>query len=399
MYLTRSTDDGQTWGPSGGVTIRSPRANSTNFTGAFVTVGPDHAVYVFWRDATSNASILMRKSTDQGQTFGDPVTVAGLKSQGLQGDLGLTDSTGRSFRTNTFPQAAVNPVTGDLYVVYDDKGHGSQDKADIYFTQSSDGGQTWSKPIQVNDDATLNDQWQPALAVTPDGSHVGIFWYDRRLDPADNLIDRFGTIGTVSCHSVSFAPNFRITDVSFPPAFGQDPIVDPTYMGDYDMAVADNSYFYTTWGDNRLGDASFANQPDVRFAKIPVSGEEAETAVPALRRGGETLTVSATPAAVALSAGVVPSGAGTRARDVGVDGSTGGGGLAETVADPIFAVVGDEVALGVHPTPQAVVVHSLPSAPAALPRFDALLTMGAGGRTMGLPKDNWMRDLLFANLS
>jgi hypothetical protein len=35
----------------------------------------------------------------------------------------------------------------------------------------------------------------------------------------------------------------------------------------------------------------------------------------------------------------------------------------------------------------------------ALPRFDALLAMGASGRTMGLPKDNWMRDLLFASLS
>jgi hypothetical protein len=52
--------------------------------------------------------------------------------------------------------------------------------------------------------------------VTPDGGHVGLFWYDRRLDPANNLIDRFGAIGTVSDHTVSFAPNFRVTDVSFP---------------------------------------------------------------------------------------------------------------------------------------------------------------------------------------
>jgi hypothetical protein len=42
-------------------------------------------------------------------------------------------------------------------------------------------------------------------------------------------------------------------------------------MGDYDQAVADNNDFYTTWGDNRLSDAFHANQPDVRFAKIPVN--------------------------------------------------------------------------------------------------------------------------------
>src|SRR5262245_45894138 len=112
----------------------------------------------------------------------------------------------------------------------------------------------------------------PALAVTPDGSHVGVFWYDRRLDPANNLIDRFGVIGTVSGHAVTFGANFRVTDVSFPLAFGQDPGVVPHYMGDYDMAAADNDFFYTAWGDNRLGDAFHAHQPDVRLARVPVSG-------------------------------------------------------------------------------------------------------------------------------
>jgi hypothetical protein len=285
IFFTRSTDDGQDWGPSGGLTIHAPKlfgGNSNSFTGTFVTVGPDHAVYVFWWDNTQHASILMRKSTDQGQTFGGPVTVAGLNTHTFNGDLGLTESAGRTFRSNGFPQAAVNPVTGDIYVVFDDKGHGSQDKADVYFTMSTDGGKTWSKSIRVNDDNTYNDQWQPAIAVTPDGSHVGIFWYDRRLDPANNLIDRFGVIGTVSGHAVNFAPNFRITDVSFPPAFGQDPAVSSAYMGDYDQATADNSYFYTTWGDNRLGDSYFANQPDVRFAQIPVGADDAANSALAL---------------------------------------------------------------------------------------------------------------------
>jgi hypothetical protein len=276
MFFTRSTDDGLTWGPSGGVPISTSHFNKG--AGANVAVGPDHTVYVFWWDFTKGPDILMRKSTDQGQTFGDPVIVTGLKTHGNFGDLGLTDSTGRTFGTYAFPQAAVNPVTGDIYVVYNDQPNGSADKTDIFFTESTDGGNKWSKPVRVNDDATNNDQWQPALAMTPDGSHVGIFWYDRRLDPADNLIDRFGAISTVSGHTVTFAPNFRITDVSFPPALGQDPSQNPTSMGVYDMATADNSYFYTTWGDNRLGDAFFANQPDVRFAKIPVGEDDAATA-------------------------------------------------------------------------------------------------------------------------
>src|SRR5262245_61823748 len=212
ILFTRSTDDGLTWGPDGGVHIQTPDANGRQVRdaqGSYVTVGPDHAVYVFWWDATKGPQIQMRKSIDQGVTFGDTVLVTGLKSHGLFGDLGLTDASGRSFQTNGFPQAAINPTTGDLYVVYADQPNGSADKADIFFTQSTDGGKHWSKPLRVNDDGTNNDQWQPALALTPDGSHVGIFWYDRRLDPANNLIDRFGVIAAVSGHTVSFGPNFR----------------------------------------------------------------------------------------------------------------------------------------------------------------------------------------------
>jgi hypothetical protein len=303
--FTRSTDDGLTWGPSGGTPIATDPVNGlTNNHGSYIAVGPDHAVYVFWWDFTKGPDIMMRKSTDQGVTFGDrhPVIVTGLKTHGGNGDLGLTDSAGRTFRSNAFPQAAVNPVTGDIYVVYDDQANGSHDKADIFFTESTDGGATWSKSIRVNDDNTNNDQWQPALALTPDGSHLGVFWYDRRLDPANNLIDRFGVIATVSGHTVTFAPNFRITDVSFLPAFGQDPFVnaiDPAYMGDYDMATADNNYFYTTWGDNRLSDAFFANQPDVRFAQIPVGGlQDSALSLTSATLVASSLTTSSNPSAI-----------------------------------------------------------------------------------------------------
>jgi hypothetical protein len=278
IFFTRSTDDGQTWGPSGSVPIAvQPQ---TGVQDAWVTVGPDHSVFVIWWFGEQSQEILMSKSTDQGQTFSAPVVVTGLRTNGGLGDLGLTYSNTNSstFHTSVIPQAAVNPVTGDIYVVYPDKPKNPKDNADIFLTMSTDGGSTWSNPLRVNDDATTTDQWNPAIAMTPDGTHLFITWYDRRNDPTNNsLIDRYGVIGTISGHTVSFAPNFGITDVSFPPAFGQDSLFlgagDTRYMGDYDQAVADNNYFYTTWGDNRRSDAFFANQPDVRFAKIPVEGE------------------------------------------------------------------------------------------------------------------------------
>src|SRR5262249_20504029 len=203
IYLTRSTDDGLTWGPSGGVPI-DVKPGSNAVQGGFVTVGPDHTVYVFWWNYNTSENILMSKSTDLGQTFTNPVIVARLNTNSggsSNGDLGLTYSNTNSstFRTNAYPQAAVNPVTGDIYVVYNDDPKGPADKADIFFTMSSDGGNTWSSPLRVNDDVTTTDQWQPAMALTPDGTHLFITWYHRQTETANaNLISRHVVIGTVS---------------------------------------------------------------------------------------------------------------------------------------------------------------------------------------------------------
>jgi hypothetical protein len=219
----------------------------------------------------SPEKITMRKSTDQGVTFGSAVTVANLTTTGSNGDLGITvsGSNSTSVRSNAFPQAAV--TSNGIYVTFNDKSTTTGDKADVFLASSTNGGTTWTK-TKLNDDATTRDQWQPALAVTPDGNHVGVFWYDRRLDSNDGLIDRYGVIGSVSGSSITFGSNFRISDTSFPAVVGQDPLINTSYMGDYDVAVADNSGFYLTWGDNRLADSSHANQPDVRFSKIALVG-------------------------------------------------------------------------------------------------------------------------------
>ena len=246
---------------------------------------------MFWWDGNSSTEkIEMRKSTNQGSTFGSTITVGTLKTTGSDGDLGLTTGSAGptpnlSFRTNAFPMVAVNPTNSqDLYVVYDDVGQASGDKADIYFTQSSNGGTSWSTPIKVVGDTTIHDQWQPALAVTPDGKHIFITWYDRRNDTTNSLIDRYGVIGSISGSTVAFGANFKITKpdsgattTSFPAVVGQDPSIASDYTSDYDVATAatdktGTTYFYTTWGDNRLSDSAHTKQPDVRFEKITTSG-------------------------------------------------------------------------------------------------------------------------------
>lgn len=272
VFLFRSTDNGDTWGPPGGTLIAD--AGSFNVQGAFVAVGPDHSVYSFWLDQSAGGGtpniLKVRRSIDQGVTFGAAATIATLNTTGVNGGLGSVGG----FRTNAFCHAAVNPVNGNLYVVYNDiNAPAPTDRGDVYFRQSTDQGATWSAATKVNTDATTNLNWSPTLAVTPDGTKVGVFWYDRRRDPANSKIESWGRIGVISGATVNFGFDFCVSNASFPAVFGLDPVVNGTYMGDYDMAVADNAFFYTTWGDNRL-----ASAPDVRFAKIPVAGPGAEIA-------------------------------------------------------------------------------------------------------------------------
>jgi hypothetical protein len=266
IYMSRSTDGG------GIFALSPPSPLSTGATGPTVVVGHDHAVYVFWWINLSGVrQIRLVKSTNFGVSFGPITTAAILTGTGANGDLGL------GFATNSFPQVTVSPVSGALLLVYNDKD--GSDRAAIFITASIDGGATWDNPAEaINDDESGRDQFTPAALVTPDGRHVLLTWYDRRSDPSNLLIERWGLIATfddpAGVSTTSLTPNFRISTGSWPVAIGQDSLttaLGALYMGDYDGAAADNNFFYVAWGDNRLSDSAHANQPDVRVAKIPVT--------------------------------------------------------------------------------------------------------------------------------
>jgi hypothetical protein len=305
LYLTTSADGGHTWGPSGGTLIATGSVQ-----GSFVASGPDHSVSVsYWDGNQFPERLIVRTSHDGGATFGPTVVVATLNTFGDNGDLGLG-----SFRSNAFPHVAVNPVSGAIYVAYNDSNN-KGDRSDIYLTQSEDGDNTRSKPVQVNDDSTTNDHWQPAIAVNATGSRLFLGWYDRRLDPNNYDIDFYGAVGHIDATTgaVTFEPNFRITNQSFPVAVNIDPESDTYYMGDYDTASALGDAFYATWGDNRLLNQTGAfNQPDVRFAQITtgltvVNSTPADGSVVSSAPSDITLTLSdpADPASVNANPGAL----------------------------------------------------------------------------------------------
>jgi hypothetical protein len=121
-------------------------------------------------------SIFVDKSTDGGQTW----SVAGTAvPTATPPPLIYPNTTFRDGIENTFTVGNHLDAQGayPLYVAYEDFSAGVDN---VLLTASSDGGATWSSPIQVNDNASPVDEFQPNLTVAANGT-VSVNFYDRRL--------------------------------------------------------------------------------------------------------------------------------------------------------------------------------------------------------------------------
>jgi hypothetical protein len=121
-------------------------------------------------------TIYVDSSTDGGKSFQGPLNVA----ENVQPPGSTYNNT--TFRTGIEDSLATGTkLDGQghypLYVSWEDNTAGV---ANIILVASYDGGNSWSSPIQVNDNAAPADEFQPNLAVAADGT-VSVAFYDRRL--------------------------------------------------------------------------------------------------------------------------------------------------------------------------------------------------------------------------
>lgn len=286
LRFSLSTDGGATYGNE---QILSP-AGTAPF-GCSVAVGSDGAVNVSWADrdgATAN-DIRFRRSTDAGATFSAAISAStgnrhpgtdtiaacgGSNRPTLTGDIRqlhqswmAIDSTGGAFNDN-------------LYLVWASDPAGLPDNADVLFSRSTDGGATWSAPLQlgIENGPQFTDQFAPFVAVGGTGT-VSVAWYDRRNDPANNnLIDVYKTFSHDG--GATFDPIVRVTDSNFPPPPIRpnfDPNIAACYMGEYIAVAGDADNFYYLWGDNRntLITTAFPDgrpDPDIFFEAEAIPG-------------------------------------------------------------------------------------------------------------------------------
>jgi hypothetical protein len=187
IMVAVSRDRGATF--SKAVQLTTPSATTPGNTYVYPSIGPDGTVYVVFIggfDLNKNkvGHVYVTKSQDDGVTW-TPFTIAASPIENPNGSFANTN-----FRDGIIENFAASPLwPGHVYLTYENWDP-SAGTSDVYFTQSTDGGLTWSTPARVNDDANTasSDQFQPSVAAGPTGA-VAVAFYDRRAAcPSDPTI-------------------------------------------------------------------------------------------------------------------------------------------------------------------------------------------------------------------
>lgn len=133
---------------------------------------------------------LVVRSTDGGATFSDPVHVVDLEDGTADYPVNVSfrqTLTGYQIRVNSAGNIVANPRNGRLYLVFADNRAGLRDRrnpvtnTNVYVMNSMDGVR-WNGPHVVSD--APNDQWFPWADVNPLTGEVGVLYNDRSIDPS-----------------------------------------------------------------------------------------------------------------------------------------------------------------------------------------------------------------------
>jgi hypothetical protein len=149
--------------------------------------------------------IRVQRSTDHGTTWSEPIQVA------PEGAVRVFDpDTGRSVRAGGgLPDIAVdlNPTSagyGNLYAVWGDSFGSGKTKqklhSTIVFTESTDGGHTWSPLSRIDQSPGDVQAFTPSVHVASDGT-VGVTYYDFRHNTPDPGLPTDQWF--IHCHSTS----------------------------------------------------------------------------------------------------------------------------------------------------------------------------------------------------
>jgi hypothetical protein len=259
VWFSRTTNGGNSWEPArkiykagqiaqtiGNLIVVLP--TSGGFNGELVDV---FSQFRFAKNSgnTRGGFIVAIRSTDNGATWTQKEVVISDFQRGIVRD---PDDSAAHRTGDINAEAAVDPTTGAIYVVWQDSRFGPG--SSVALARSTDGGLSWSTPIKVNATPTSipvgNQQaFTPMVAVNDSGT-VAVSYYDFRNNTADGGATTPTDAFVVHCHaptenctsSASWDEEIRTTDASFDSR--QAPIARGFFLGDYEGLGTDGTSFF-----------------------------------------------------------------------------------------------------------------------------------------------------------
>ena len=186
----------------------------------------------------------------------------------------LSTQSKRSAPYYTGPDIAVDIKTGRIYVAWaeptacipDEDFEYSQYGYDwnIYVSYSDNGGDTWSIPIEVDDDFSQGDQSFPSISMD-DAGNVYVAFIDHRNDKNKSQFDIY--LSKSTDNGETFSQNLRLNDISVPLVNG-----GMRSIGDYlRMVSAGEKNIYVAYPCVAQGNTTGSNPSDACVSVVSKS--------------------------------------------------------------------------------------------------------------------------------
>ena len=279
MLFSRSTDSGKTWSKAIEISTREglPRDDNGAVEGFTGAVAGDGTLYVVWSDISG---VIFAVSKDGGRSFSRSRTI--LKTGPSYFD---PTSVGRG---NGFPEIAIDPRNGQLFVTWADFTNGD---IDVFSSTSKDKGKHWTVPVRVNNDPPHNgrDQFFQWLAVDPVDGSENVIFCDRRADSGNRSY--YMTLARSTDGGQSFKNYAWNTQPSDP---------KDVFMGDYMGIAAYGGKVYGIWTRTAMPEEQPAKPAETPLTSPPDAPKEA----PADKTAGEKPETSLAPKGLFVEVGV-----------------------------------------------------------------------------------------------
>jgi hypothetical protein len=262
-------------GPSGAwqtPLLVSGSETSSSADGGDIKTNSFGDVFAFWPDA-GGQTLRMVKSTNGGASYdaltGGPVLIAStfgsftIKIPAQDARLAVGGSTigtliyisGGAYRTSS--QDLVFACWSDLTGTSNCNAESDQPdgtvtspcKTRIWFARSIDGGKTWQPKVMLNNQASLNDQFFPRLAVDQTTGNLMAVYYDTVNDP--NRVKTDIWMQYSNDGGVTWSPAVQVTTAETDEATGDED--NEQEYGDYIGLTTSGGRYFACWTDRRSG--------------------------------------------------------------------------------------------------------------------------------------------------